>query len=68
MQLEVWSEYFIGLKLKMSIFIALSISPRAPSGSLTHPALAFTKAEKGKLTIFQRINGSHLQGKIHSSE
>lgn len=68
MQLEVWSEYFIGLKLKMSIFIALSISQRAPSGSLTRPAPVFMKAEKGKLTIFQRVNGSHLQGKIYSSE
>lgn len=68
MQLEVWSEHSIGLKLKMSIFIALSLSPRAPSGSLTHPAPALMKAEKGKLIIFQRANGSCLQGKIYSSE
>lgn len=30
MQLEVWSEYFIRLELKMSVFIALSIPTRAP--------------------------------------
>lgn len=42
MQLDVWSEYFIGLKLKMSVFIALCVTSRATSSSLTHPAPVFS--------------------------
>lgn len=42
MQLDVWSECFIGLKLKMSVFIALCVTPRATSSSLTHPAPTFS--------------------------